>query len=139
MTIKVYGSSCASTRKARKWLKAHDIPYVYKDITRKPITVEEIQHILRLTEEGTKDIISTRSNVYKQLDINLDTIPMKELYKLIQEHPRLLRHPIIFDENRLQIGYDEHNIRQFIPKEERKKQLFNSIFTLNQTPHMEGI
>lgn len=140
MTIKVYGSSCASTRKARKWLKAHDIPFVYKDIMRHPLTVEEIQHILRLTEEGTKDIISTRSNVYKQLNINLDTIPLNELYKLIQQHPRLLRHPIIFDENRLQIGYDEHNIRQFIPKEERKKQLFDSIFTLNKyNPNYESI
>lgn len=139
MTVKIYGSSCASTRKSRRWFNSYNIPFVYKDIMRNPLSVEEIQHILRLTEQGTKDIISTRSKVYKQLNINLETIPLQKLYSLIREFPRLLRHPIIFDEKRLQIGFDEHNIRQFIPKEERQKFLIENIFALNQNPHMEGI
>ena len=77
--------ACASTRKSRRWFNAHNIPFVYKDIMRNPLSVEEIQHILRLTEQGTKDIISTRSKVYKQLNINLETIPLQKLYSLIRE------------------------------------------------------
>ncbi|MEI3606948.1 transcriptional regulator Spx [Pseudogracilibacillus sp. SE30717A] len=139
MKIKVYGSSCASTRKSRRWFNAHNIPYIYRDIMRHPLSVDEIQHILRLTEAGTEEIISTRSKIYKELDLNLETLPLKKLYKLIQEFPRLVRHPLIFDDNKLQVGFDEHNIRQFIPREERKKLLFESLFSFNQDPQIEGI
>ncbi len=139
MEIKVYGSSCASTRKSRRWFNAHNIPYVYRDIMRSPLSVDEIQHILRLTEAGTEEIISTRSKIYKELDVNLETLPLKKLYQLIQKFPRLLRHPLIFDDKKLQVGFDEHNIRQFIPREERQKLLFESLFPFNHDPQLDGI
>src|SRR5699024_4245672 len=91
--------SCASTRKARRWFQAHDIPFVYKDVMRNPLSIEEMQHILRLTESGTEDIISTRSNAYKQLNLDVENLPLKKLYQYIHDFPRLLRLPIIFDEN----------------------------------------
>src|SRR5690625_1269216 len=115
MTIKVYGSSCASTRKLRRWFKAHNIPYIYRDIMRNPLAKNEMQEILRMTEEGTNEINSTRSNIYKQLDVDWENLPLPKLFKLIEKFPRLLRQPIIVGVNKLQVGFDEHSIRQFIP------------------------
>ncbi|MBO1004195.1 transcriptional regulator Spx [Pseudogracilibacillus auburnensis] len=123
MDITVYGSSCASTRKSKRWFKEHAIPFEYRDITRKPLIENEMQAILRMTEEGTKDIISTRSNIYKELNLDIDNLPLKQLYELIYKFPKLLRQPIIVGVNKLQVGFDEYNIRQFIPREERKKLL----------------
>jgi len=85
--------------------------------------MEEIKEILRMTEDGTDEIISTRSKTFQKLDVNLDTMPLQDLFKLIKENPGLLRRPIIIDEKRLQVGYNEDEIRRFLPRRVRTFQL----------------
>jgi regulatory protein spx len=76
-----------------------------------------------MTEDGTDEIISTRSKIFQKLNVNIETMPLQELYDLIQEHPGLLRRPIIIDEKRLQVGYNEDEIRRFLPRKVRTYQL----------------
>jgi len=108
--------SCASCRKAKAWLEEHQIDYMERNIISNPLTVDEIKSILRLTEEGTSEIISTNSKVFKELNVNIESLPLNELYKLIIEHPTMVRRPIILDEKRLQVGYNEEEIRSFLPR-----------------------
>lgn len=83
----------------------------------------EIKNILRMTENGTEDIISKWSKAYQSLKIDVDDLPMTELYELIRKTPGLLRRPIIIDDKRLQIGYNEDEIRRFLPREVRALEL----------------
>ncbi|MEK5133621.1 transcriptional regulator SpxA [Bacillus sp. FSL W8-0645] len=115
--------SCTSCRKARAWLEEHNIPYQERNIFSEPLSINEIKEILRMTEDGTDEIISTRSKVFQKLNVNVETMPLQQLYKLINEHPGLLRRPIILDEKRLQVGYNEDEIRRFLPRTVRTFQL----------------
>jgi len=115
--------SCTSCRKAKLWLEEHGIDYVERNIFSEPLTREEIKEILRMTEDGTDEIISTRSKTFQELNLNLDTLSLQDLYELIQNHPGLLRRPIIIDEKRLQVGYNEDEIRRFLPRKVRTFQL----------------
>ncbi|MDR7239859.1 transcriptional regulator SpxA [Neobacillus drentensis] len=115
--------SCTSCRKAKSWLEEHEIPYTERNIFSEPLTMEEIKEILRMTEDGTDEIISTRSKTFQKLDVNLDTMPLQDLFRLIKENPGLLRRPIIIDEKRLQVGYNEDEIRRFLPRRVRTFQL----------------
>ncbi len=63
--------SSASSRKARAWLKAHNIAFKERNINSNPLNVDEIKQILRLTENGSEDIISTRSNIFKKTKLRL--------------------------------------------------------------------
>ncbi len=118
--VKLYTSpSCTSCRKAKAWLEEHDIPYKERNIFSEPLSIEEIKEILRMTEDGTDEIISTRSKSFQKLDVNLETMPLHELFQLIQDNPGLLRRPIIIDEKRLQVGYNEDEIRRFLPRRVR--------------------
>ncbi|MCM3665853.1 transcriptional regulator SpxA [Mesobacillus subterraneus] len=108
--------SCTSCRKARAWLEEHQIEYVERNIISEPLTAEEIKSILRLTEDGTEEIISTNSKTYQQLNVDIDSLPLKELYELIIENPLMLRRPIIVDHKRLQVGYNDEEIRRFLPR-----------------------
>lgn len=112
-------SSCASCRKAKAWLQEHQIDFIERNIVTEPLTVEEIKSILRLSEDGTEDIISTNSKTYKQLEVDLDDLPLNQLYDLIIKNPLMLRRPIIQDHKRLQIGYNEEEIRSFLPRKLR--------------------
>ncbi|KRK19445.1 hypothetical protein FC61_GL002402 [Levilactobacillus brevis ATCC 14869 = DSM 20054] len=55
------------------------------------MTVNDIKSILRLTEDGTEEIVSKRSRAYQELTVDLDDLPLRDLYALIQEHPGILR------------------------------------------------
>ena len=124
MTVTIYTqSSCSSSRKALKWLKENDIAYNEKRITSQPLTLAEFKQILSMTEEGTDEIIATNSNDFKNLKVDIDQLSIQQLYNLIQQHPRMLRSPILMDEKRIQIGYNEMDIRRFIPRKIRAFEL----------------
>ncbi len=61
----------------------------------------------------------------------LKAIPLQQLYELIQEYPGLLRRPIIIDEKRLQVGYNEDEIRRFLPRKVRAYQLLEAQHMVN--------
>lgn len=115
--------SCTSCRKAKSWLEEHEIAYSERNIFSEPLTIEEIKEILRMTEDGTDEIISTRSKTFQKLDVNLEAMPLQNLFELIKDNPGLLRRPIIIDEKRLQVGYNEDEIRRFLPRRVRTFQL----------------
>ena len=115
--------SCTSCRKARAWLEEHNIPFEERNIFAKPLKIDEIKQILQMTEDGTEEIISKRSKIFQDLDIDLDELPLQKLYTLIQKNPGLLRRPIIMDSKRLQVGYNEDEIRRFLPRDVRALEL----------------
>ena len=115
--------SCTSCRKARAWLEEHNIPFEERNIFSNPLNVGEIKQILQMTEDGTEEIISKRSKIFQDLDIDLDELPLQKLYTLIQKNPGLLRRPIIMDSKRLQVGYNEDEIRRFLPRDVRALEL----------------
>lgn len=116
-------SSCTSCRKARAWLKKHDVPFKERNIFSEPLTKEDIVNILRLTENGTEEIISTRSKAFQELHVNLDDLSIDQLLDLVEKNPSLLRRPIIMDDRRLQVGYNDGEIRRFLPRKVRRLEL----------------
>ncbi len=115
--------SCTSCRKARAWLQEHQIPFVERNIFSEPLNSSELKAILQMTEDGTEEIISTRSKVFQKLNMDLDDLPLQELLELVQNNPGLLRRPIMIDDKRLQVGFNEDEIRRFLPRDIRQLEL----------------
>lgn len=131
--IKLYISpSCTSCRKAKAWLTKHNLAFDERNTLIQPLTKKEILNILRLTEDGTEEIISTRSKIFKKLNVNLDQLSIDQLLDLVVKHPSLLKRPIIMDNRRLQVGYNVEDIRRFLPRSVRKMELIraNAIISL---------
>lgn len=131
-------TSCTSCRRARKWLDDHNMQYVERDMIKEPPTMEELQEILSRTENGTEDIISTRSKAFKDLGIDINDLTMKKLYKIIHENPNILKKPIILDEKRIQIGYHEDEIRKFVSRTDRQLQLVEAKIQIEENPILEN-
>ena len=121
----ITGSTSLSTKKAKQWFEKNGIPFVERNIVREPLTIGELNNILRMTIEGTDEIIATRSKTFQELNGQLDDLPLTELFQLIHDHPALVKTPIIMDEKRLQVGFHADEIRQFIPRKTRKYQWLN--------------
>ena len=105
--------SCTSCRKAKAWLEKHKVPFVEHNIMTSPLTRKELQHILSLTP----------SKIFQKLNIDVESISVSELLYLIEQYPSLLRRPIIIDAKRMQIGFNEDEIRAFLPRSYRKQEL----------------
>ena len=119
--IRIYTApSCASCRKVKSWLNENKIPYVEKNIFSTLLKESELRELLERSENGTDDIISKRSKIIKENDIDIDSMKINDLIKFIQENPSVLKRPIMIDERRFQVGYNAEEIRVFIPKELRK-------------------
>ena len=115
--------SCTSCRKARAWLKENAIPYTERNVFKEPLSRDEIKNILRMTDDGTEEIISTRSKLFAELDVKLDDLSLSQLIEMIQQQPALLKRPLMIDEKRMQVGYNEDEIRRFLPHEVRQQEL----------------
>ena len=84
--LKVFTSpSCSSCRKVKNWLKEQDIPFSEHNFIARPLTEKDIKDILFKSENGTDDIISKRSNVFKEKNIDFDSMSLNELIKFIKE------------------------------------------------------
>ncbi|HBD74564.1 MAG TPA: transcriptional regulator Spx [Acholeplasmataceae bacterium] len=112
--------SCSSCRKAKKWLDDHKIKYNEINLFSQRITIEDIDKMLSNAENGFEDIISTRSKIFKEESLDVEDLKMSELKQFIIEHPSVLKRPIILDGEKMQVGYNEEEIRVFIPKRLRE-------------------
>lgn len=115
--------SCISCRNTRTWLEDHHINYQLHHLLSEPLSDLEIKHILYLTEKGVFELVSPLTRVYKELKVDVETLPLRELCDLIRTYPGMLRKPIVFDQKRLVIGYNEEDLRCFLPREEKKREL----------------
>lgn len=101
MVTLLLSPSCTSCRKAKQLLEEHNISYLERNLSKEPLRAEEVSKMLRLTEDGTDEIISRRSKVFANLDMCLEDLTINGLIKLIVEYPSLLKRPIIIDDRRM--------------------------------------
>lgn len=123
--VTIYTSnSCASCKKAKEWLKEYNVPYKEINIFNQAITKDDIKKILENTDNGFEDIVSTRSKVISTNHIEMDDMTFDEACDFLIHNPSALRRPIIVDEHKMQVGYNDDEIRTFIPREQRLKNVF---------------
>lgn len=118
--LKVYTSpSCSSCRKVKEFLNDQNIEFVEKNIISGVLNEKELKEILLKSENGTDDIISKRSKIIKERNIDVDSMTIPQLIGFIRENPTVLKRPIIVNDRLIQVGYNEEEIRVFIPRELR--------------------
>jgi regulatory protein spx len=108
--------SCTSCRKAKKWLKANTVEFEERHIFRETPDQQEIINLLSLTTNGVDEILATRSQKYKALNIDIEELSLSEVAQLISEEPKLLRRPLLTDGKKLVVGYDPEGLRSLTNK-----------------------
>jgi len=119
--LKIYTApSCLSCRKVKKYFKEHNIEYVEKNILQTPLVRDDIYRMLIQSENGFEDIISMRSKIFKEKNVNLEEMNLNELIDFIIANPTILKRPIIVSDLDLQVGYNADDITLFLPPELRE-------------------
>ncbi|CAM3150893.1 Spx/MgsR family RNA polymerase-binding regulatory protein [Lactococcus hircilactis] len=122
--IKIYTViSCSSCKKAKEWMENHQLEYEEVNLLNDHMTREDFLKILSLTDDGTEEVISKRSRAYQRLNLDFESLSINELVRIFDENRTLLRRPLILDDCRLQVGYNEDDIRKFLPRDIRQVEM----------------
>lgn len=108
--------SYTSCKRVKTWLNVHQLPYKEQNLGKESLTRKEILAILIKTENGIESIISSKNRYAKAPDCDIGDLSPSEVVDLTQENPRILRSPILVDDKRLQVRYEEDDIRAFLPR-----------------------
>lgn len=112
--LKIYSSpSCPSCRKVKAWFDKEEIPYVEINILKHEISVEELKEMLNKSLDGTEEIISTRSKIFKESNLDVESMSISELCEFVRKNPTILKRPIIVDTDKIQVGYNSDEIEIF--------------------------
>lgn len=122
--IKIYQKKNGdnSTRKAKQWMVQHAVPYELHSFSE--ITTSDLRHIFSLST-GFDEIVVSRNRARKTYQDLKEPfcgmgVSFNEMLEYLKRNPTLFKQPIIFDENRLLVGYNEEEIRTFLPKNMRQ-------------------
>ena len=119
--VRIYTSpSCSSCRKVKKWFEMQGLSFEERNIFSATLNETELKEILEKSENGTEDIISTRSKIIKEQNLDVENMSISQLVSFIRENPSVLKRPIMVDDRRIQVGYNEEEIRTFIPLSKRQ-------------------
>ena len=112
--IVIYTSpGCASCRKAKAYLKEKELPFIEKNIFNTLLNAYEIRYLFSRTENGTDDLISKRSKIIRENNVDIESMSLSELCDFVVRNPSVLKRPIIIDDKNLQVGYDVEEIEIF--------------------------
>lgn len=120
--ITVYsGRSSRTSRQAVAWFEEYKIQFSKKKIDQ--MTRADLVHILSISEKGFSDILKNAqgsgTRIHKARNY-ISVLNFDEAIDFLMSHLEILRVPIIFDKQRLVIGYNPESIRVFTLKEYRK-------------------
>jgi len=106
--------SCTSCRKAKAWLAENGIAYEERHMFKKPPSAEELLEIIKKTSNGMDEILSTRSQKFKDLGIDIEEMTVSEVLELLSEEPHLLKKPILTDGEHVIIGYNSAAMKEML-------------------------
>lgn len=113
-------ASCIGCTRVRRFFREYNIQHKEINFYKTAIEEKYFNDILSLTENGVFDIISTRSKYLQNNKVNIDELTISQLITLVNEHPSILKRPIIlqYDKSgipkRLMVGYNSTDIRVFL-------------------------
>jgi regulatory protein spx len=119
--------SCTSCRKTKKWLVNANVDFEERHLFRETPSYEELLSLLALTTEGIDELLAKRSQEYKDLDIDVESMSLSEVVKLLIEHPRLLRRPILTDGKKLVVGYNDSALKNLVKRKTRSNSSRSSL------------
>ncbi|WP_156842673.1 ArsC family reductase [Novosphingobium aquimarinum] len=107
MSIDVYGiPNCDTIKKARKWLDAHGIAYVFHDYKKEGA---DAARLARWVEEaGWQTVLNRRGTTFRKLaEDEREGLDGEKAVAVMAAHPSCIKRPVLEYDGGLLVGFDE--------------------------------
>jgi regulatory protein spx len=103
--------TCETCRKARKFLEKRGFRLNYRDITKNPLSVSELEKLVG--RHNHEDFLRPKSDTYVKMNMKENPPSRREAIRLMAKDPELIRRPVVVAGGRVAIGYDENGLIRF--------------------------
>ena len=117
----------SSSKQAQKWLKERQIPF--KTVSYANLSLSDLIKILSLTDTGVPQIQAKRTSrdtdeTFRVNHLIEEASSISTLLNLMKSYPQRFKAPIIVDDNKLLIGFNDEEIRKFLPRQRKIQHRF---------------
>ena len=95
---------CSKSRETLQLLEDHECDPEIIEYLDEPPTMEEMQRIISMLGVSARELLRTTEQVYKDADLDDDSLSDDEIIEAICEYPELLQRPIVVYRDRAVIG-----------------------------------
>ena len=99
-----HNARCSKSRETLQIIQSHDIEPEIIDYLDNPPDAAELKRIIALLGVQARDLMRTTEPVYRDADLDDDSLSDDEIIEAICEYPELLQRPIVIAGNRAVIG-----------------------------------
>ena len=112
--VMYHNPRCSKSRETLQILNDHEIEPEIVDYLDEPPSTEELKRIIGLLGVSARDLLRTTEQVYKDADLDDDSLSDDEIIDAICEYPALLQRPIVIYGDRAVIGRPPSRVLEII-------------------------
>jgi len=107
MNIDMYGiANCDTIKKARRWLKEHEISYTFHDYKKEPINIENLQTWCE--QVGWEVLLNKRGTTWRKLsDVDKSHLNQDKAIHLLLVHTSMIKRPVLLVGEKVLLGFSE--------------------------------
>ena len=109
-----YNPRCSKSRETLQLLEDRQIVLEIIDYLEDPPTPEELTRIVEMLGVTARDLLRTTEPVYKDAELDDDSLSDEEIIEAICEYPALLQRPIVIAGDRAVIGRPPSKVLEII-------------------------
>ena len=103
--------TCATCRKAARFLKKRGVQLNYRDITKDRLSATELEKLIGSHDH--EEFLRPRCSLFQKLNMKDHPPSRREAIRLMAKNPDLIRRPVVVAGGRVVIGYDENGMIRF--------------------------
>ena len=110
--VTLYGiPNCDTIKKARGWLREHDIDFVFHDYRKQGVSPQQLQSMA--TELGWEAMLNRRGSTWRTLPEDVKaSIDQASALGLMLDNPAIIKRPILDADDRLHIGFSSQQYEE---------------------------
>ena len=114
--VTVFGiPNCDTVKKARAWLTAHGVSYVFHDFKKQGVPLDQLP--AWITALGWEPLVNRKGTTWRKLDDATRTavVDASSAGALTLAHPSVIKRPVVvWPSGQITVGFDEAQWQEFI-------------------------
>jgi Spx/MgsR family transcriptional regulator len=103
--------TCATCRKARRFLEKHGYRLNVRDLTKNRLTAAELEKLIG--KHDHEEFLNPRCELYRKNKMKDNPPSRGKAIRMMARDPNLIRRPVVVAGGRVVIGYDENGMIRF--------------------------
>jgi len=79
-----------------------------------PLSGDEIEALAKLAELKLHELVNTKSQVFKKMNVSLSELNNNDIIELMQQNPRIIIRPLLTDGQQVLLRFKEKDYHEFL-------------------------